>query len=82
MELSTNQRILMASPEKALCDTIINTSGLLLRSSKQVKEWLFDDMRISKENIINLDYREISKWVKEAPKKNSIKMLVKTMAGL
>jgi hypothetical protein len=82
VELSMNQRILMASPEKALCDKIINTSGLLLRSSRQVKEWLFDDMRISRENIINLDYREMSKWVKEAPKKSSINMLVKTLAGL
>ena len=82
VELAMNQRILMASPEKALCDKIINTSGLLLRSSRQVKEWLFDDMRISRENIINLDYREMSKWVKEAPKKSSINMLVKTLAGL
>ena len=82
VELAMNQHILMASPEKALCDKIINTSGLLLRSSRQVKEWLFDDLRISRENIINLDYREISKWVKEAPKKSSINMLVKTLAGL
>jgi len=82
VELTRNQRIMMASPEKALCDAIINTSGLMLRSSKQVKEWLFDDMRISKENILNLDYKEISRWVKEAPKQRSIEMLVKTLAGL
>jgi hypothetical protein len=82
VELTMNQRILMASTEKALCDKIINTPGVLLRSSRQVKAWLFDDMRMSKEDILKLDYREISKWIKEAPKKSSIEMLVKTLTEL
>jgi ribosomal protein S3 len=69
----------MASPEKALCDKIITTSGLLLRSTKQVKEFLLEDLRIERSFLQNMKYQEISKWVIDAPKKSSLDILIKTL---
>ncbi len=79
VELTKKQAILIASPEKALCDKIITTSGILLRSAKQVLELLIDDLRIEREDLMNLNIGEISKWIVDAPKKASINMLVKTL---
>lgn len=45
---------LMASPEKALCDMILLSSGLRLQSSKAVKSYLEEDLR--------LDLSEKQKW--------------------
>ncbi len=82
VELTKKQTVLIATPEKALCDKIITTSGLLLRSSKQVKELLMDDLRIEREMLQNLDHKEISKWITDAPKKNSLEILIKTLEEL
>lgn len=45
---------LMASPEKALCDMILLSSGLRLQSSKAVKSYLEEDLR--------LDLSEKQRW--------------------
>lgn len=82
VELTKKQIVLMASPEKALCDKIIATSGLLLRSNKQVLELLIDDLRMEKDMLRNLSTREISKWIIDAPKKTSLSMLIKTLKEL
>lgn len=82
VELTKKQMVLMATPEKAICDKIITTSGLLLRSSKQVKELLMDDLRIERSMLRNLNHKEISKWLIDAPKKSSLNMLIKTLKEL
>jgi len=82
VQLTTKQSILMASPEKALCDKIVATPGVLLRSTKQVKELLFDDLRIEEDAIRKLNTAEINSWLTDAPKKESLHMLVKTIETL
>ncbi len=82
LELTKKQVVLIASPEKALCDKIISTAGLLLRSSKQTMELLIDDFRMEKDMLRYLNGKEISKWVIDAPKKVSLNMLVKTLKEL
>lgn len=82
VELTKKQMVLMATPEKALCDKIVTTSGLLLRSSKQVKELLMDDLRIERGMLRNLDHKEISTWIIAAPKKSSLDILIKTLKEL
>ncbi|MFC0775441.1 type IV toxin-antitoxin system AbiEi family antitoxin domain-containing protein [Terrimonas alba] len=82
VELTKKQAALIATPEKALCDKIITTAGLLLRSSKQVIELLIEDLRIEKQALQHLNTGQISKWVEEAPKKDSLNMLVKTLKNL
>ena len=82
MVLTKKQTVLMASQEKALCDKIVSTSGILLRSVKQTLELLIEDFRIDKQMLHNLDATSISGWLKDAPKENSLTTLVKTLKRL
>ena len=77
--LSPRQSVQMASPEKALCDKIITTSGVNLRSIKQTRDFLIEDLRIDEEQLETLDSQVIASWIEDTPKKSSIKMLVKTL---
>jgi len=80
--LSKKQMVMIASPEKALCDMIVMTSGILLRSTKQVKDYLLEDLRIDEEMLKKLDANEINGWIDSAQKKESLLMLVKTLKNL
>jgi hypothetical protein len=82
LELTKKQRVLIATPEKALCDKIIASSGILLRSSKQVMEFLVDDLRIEKDRLLKLNTKKMSEWIKEAPKRSSLEILIKTLEQL
>jgi hypothetical protein len=82
LELTKKQRVLIATPEKALCDKIVTSSGILLRSSKQVMELLIDDLRIEKDRLRNLNTKRMSGWIKDAPKKSSLEILIKTLEQL
>jgi len=80
--LTKKQTVLMASTEKAICDKIITTSGVLLRSVKQTLDLLIEDFRIDKQLLQELDSIAISSWLEKAPKKNSLRILVKTLNSL
>jgi len=82
LELTKRQTALVASPEKALCDKIITTSGVLLRSEKQVRTFLVDDLRMEAGELRQLNVKEINSWVINAPKKSSLTILVKTLKML
>ncbi len=82
IEHSTKQTMLVASPEKALCDKIVLTPGINLRSRKQTQEFLIEDLRIDSELLRTLDTEIIELWIKNAPKKSSLEMLLKTLNEL
>ena len=82
VQLSPSQTALIASKEKALCDKIILTSGVLLRSITQTRDFLMEDMRIDEDMLGTLNTNTISSWIADAPKKNSLQMLVKTLEML
>ena len=46
---------LMASPEKALCDKLIFTRNLNVRSKRALHELLFDDLRIDEDALVHLN---------------------------
>lgn len=79
VQLRTTQAVLIASPEKALCDKIILSPGVLLRSIAQTKDFLMDDLRITRQALQALDVKAINSWITDAGKKNSLEMLVKTL---
>lgn len=79
VRLTEAQTVLMASPEKALCDKIVLTSGVLLKSMSQAESFLFDDMRLDEEELFNLDLFIIESWIEDAPKRTSLEVLVKTL---
>jgi hypothetical protein len=80
--LAINQNALVASQEKALCDKIISTPGLQLRSPKQTAILLIDNLRIEKQALKQINHHEIEKWVDYAPKKESMHILIKTLKAL
>ena len=81
-KLAPKQVVLIASPEKALCDKIITTAGLNLRSPIQTRNYLLDDLRIDLESLRRFNRKEIESWIDDAPKKQSLSMLVKTLENL
>lgn len=82
IEYSSKQRILVASPEKALCDKVVLTPKIYLRSIKQTREFLVEDLRIDSEVLATLDTEIMEFWIENAPKKSSLEMLVKTLKEL
>lgn len=82
IELSPKQVVRIATPEKALCDKIITTTGLSLRSPIQTHNYLLEDLRIDPEQLQKFNLKEIKSWITAAPKKESLRMLVKTLEKL
>ena len=82
IELSPGQVAIIATPEKALCDKILTTAGLALRSTTQTLRFLLEDLRIDKESLRKLKLKELRSWIEDAPKKESLSMLVKTLEKL
>ena len=82
IRLTDQQTALIASKEKALCDKIITTSGVFLRSRQQTLDFLIEDLRVDEESLVHLDASKIASWIDDAPKKSSLQMLVKTLNSL
>lgn len=81
-EFNDNQFALIASPEKAICDKIITTAGITLRSQSQTMSFLLEDLRMDEEVLTGLDLNTISSWIVDAPKASSLEMLVNTLQRL
>lgn len=82
IEYSPKQTMLVASPEKALCDKVVLTPKIYLRSIKQTRGFLMEDLRMDSEILKTLDTKIIELWLKNAPKKSSLEMLIKTLIEL
>ena len=79
---SPKQTMLVASPEKALCDKVVLTPKIYLRSIKQTREFLMEDLRMDSEVLKTLDTKVMGLWIKNAPKKSSLRMIIKTLIEL
>ena len=82
IKISQKQTTLLASPEKALCDKIVLTPNVNLRSVKQTREFLLEDLRMDRELLSTLNTENMRSWMVCAPKKSSLKMLIKTLEEL
>lgn len=82
IKYSPKQTMLVASPEKALCDKVVLTPKIQLRSIKQTRDFLIEDLRIDSEELKTLDTKVMELWVKNAPKQSSLEMLIKTLNAL
>lgn len=81
-KLADGQYAMVASPEKALCDKVVTTSGLLFRSRKAAREFLFENMRMSEESLKQLNTKEMSAWIKDSLKAESLSMIVDVIREL
>ncbi|MFM7327334.1 MAG: hypothetical protein ACKO3B_01235, partial [Bacteroidota bacterium] len=82
VSLSPKQHVLIASPEKALCDKIVATAGIFLRSKRQTTEFLLEDLRISEAAARELNIGSLEEWAPRSPKSSSIRMLARTLLSI
>ena len=82
IKLSDDQFVMMACPEKALCDKIITTSGLQLKGIKSTTAYLLEDLRIDEEMCKTLNILLMKEWLENTPKKESLKILINTLEKL
>lgn len=68
---------LIASPEKALCDLIANSSKVNLRYMKDVENYLENDIRMDMEEFMKFDPRVLEEYIKVGKKSDSIVTLLK-----
>ena len=81
-KLADDQYAMVASPEKALCDKIITTSGLLIRSKKTAREFLLENMRMDEEALKKLNTKGMTSWIKGSLKEESLSMVVNAIQEL
>lgn len=81
-KLADDQYAMVASPEKALFDKIITTSGLLLRSRKAAKEFLLENMRMDEGDLKRLNAKEMMTWLRGSLKEESLSMVVSVIQEL
>lgn len=67
---------LMATPEKALCDLIANSSLVNLRYLKDVEAYLADDIRMDIADFRNMDASIFERYVEFGKKARSIQTLI------
>lgn len=82
VKIAQNQYGLMASPEKALCDKIVCTSNLQLRSKKETLEFLIENLRIDQDWLGQLNLNTIKTWLEKAPKRKSLENLIESIQSL
>jgi len=70
-----DQSFLIASPEKALCDHLVNTRGLQLRSRASMHSYLVDFLRIDEDALAILGASLIHECALAGPKKNTLRFL-------
>ena len=82
LSLTETQTVLIASPEKALCDKVITTAGINLRSRQQTLAFLVEDLRIEKDQLRELNTIDMINWLPICPKRKSIQLLIETISAL
>lgn len=71
---------LIATPEKAICDMIITTPGLHVRTMKSMLQYLEDDLRIDRETWKELNPDIIAECIATGRKKVELTQLYKLLS--
>ena len=75
--LKEEYAFLIASPEKALCDLIANSSKVNLRYLKDVENYLVNDIRMDMDKFYKLDTTVLEEYIKVGKKADSIATVLK-----
>jgi uncharacterized protein YifN (PemK superfamily) len=86
--IAVNQKIidnsycfLIASPEKALCDLILQTSNLRLQSVKAMNEYLEDNLRFEMSALTSFNVHIVEECIKYGRKKTELSQLLKLLSN-
>lgn len=77
--IENNYAFLIASPEKALCDLIIATSGLRIQSQRAMREYLYDDLRIDEDEHPEWDLEIIRECIHHGRKRRELRFLLQVL---
>jgi hypothetical protein len=72
---------LMASPEKALCDKLLFTRNLNVRTVRGIRELLFDDLRVDEDSLDRFDPEVIRACMAAGPKSDMVKALLQVVTS-
>jgi hypothetical protein len=75
----SNYSFLIASPEKAICDMLVKTKGLQIRSLSSMYQYLTEFMRIDEDVLIGLDNQIIGNCAEFGHKKDTLHFLEETI---
>lgn len=75
--LKDEYAFLIASPEKALCDLIANSSKVNLRYLKDVENYLENDIRLDMDEFYKFDQSILEEYIKVGKKADSISTVLK-----
>jgi len=67
---------LIASPQKALCDQIVYTPNLQLRSAKAAKQYLEEDLRIDMDKFYEMDINIFQQCAIHSKKKQALQNII------
>jgi hypothetical protein len=73
---------LMASPEKAICDKLIFTRNLNVRSQRALQELLFDDLRIDEDALVHFNPQVIKACIVAGLKADMLQALLTLINGI
>ena len=68
---------IIASPEKALCDLIMNQHGVVFRYKKEMLQYLEEDLRFEMDALRDLDADIIERCAQRGKKKQTLNLLKK-----
>lgn len=77
-----NCHFLIACPEKALCDKIVFTKRLEIKSLKSMQRYVFDDLRIDLELLSLFDVEIIEQCIAFSKKQKELKLLIKLVKSI
>lgn len=69
----------MASPEKALCDLVANSSGVNLRYIKEAEAYITEDIRMEMADFKAMDAEILKAYIRVGKKAESIRTLLRLM---
>ena len=69
----------MASPEKALCDLVANSSGVNLRYIKEAEAYIMEDIRMEMADFKAMDAEILKAYIRVGKKAESIRTLLRLM---
>jgi len=81
-KITDDQYSMIASPEKALFDKIVTTSGLLFRSRKAAKEFLLENMRMDQDALRQFNVKEMTTWTTGSLKEESLSLVINAIREL
>ena len=70
---------MIATPEKALCDLIANSPKVNLRYLKDAEIYLKEDIRMEREDFMQMDVEVFEEYIKVGKKADSIRTLLKLL---